>query len=638
LRELARRGSVLFLLDGVDEVPANERPAVWDAIAALDQGVYGGNRWVATCRVLSFDKNEAPDGVSDQDVQILQSLDEAQIIQFIENWYAGLVESGQLSREQGAAKAVALKQAVQQPELYELAQNPMLLTIMALVQTFRGTLPDERAGLYQACVEALLLRWQLHIEGEGGDNKLPDALRALGTTEQDLQRLLWEIAWVAHSKAADRTRSADIPRWEVLEIAETYFGSLGKGEQFLAYTEQRAHLLVGHGGRRERVYRFPHRTFQEYLAACHLAAQRRFGLRAKELAVESDTWREVLNLAVGILAFNQNNREKAFDAVEQMLPRRTPEAKDWEAWRQVWLAGEMCVTIGRQAAERDEVGQELLPRLRDLLVALLENEALTAQQRAEAGDALGRLGDPRPGVCTLEPALIEIPAGAILYGEAKERRTIEQPYAIARYPVTVAQFEQFVQDRGYEEASYWGGEESQAWRWRLSEHPKYRGEGAVTQPEYWQQARWHVANRPMVGVSLYEVQAYCAWLSARSGRVYRLPTEEEWERAARYTDGRDYPWGTEWADGIINTLEAKIGRTTAVGTFPRGRAECGAEDMSGNVWEWTTSFYDRDEDRCCVRGGSWGLNRDYALVAFRFGGVPMFSDGNSGFRLVSHVI
>jgi hypothetical protein len=90
-------------------------------------------------------------------VQTLQPLAESQIGQFIDNWYAGLLDSGQLSREQATTKAEVLKTAVKRPELYELAQNPMLLTIMALVQTFRGTLPDERAKLYQACEETLLL-------------------------------------------------------------------------------------------------------------------------------------------------------------------------------------------------------------------------------------------------------------------------------------------------------------------------------------------------------------------------------------------------------------------------------------------------------------------------------------------------
>ncbi|MCP4368788.1 MAG: hypothetical protein GY797_11850, partial [Deltaproteobacteria bacterium] len=105
-------------------------------------------------------------------------------------------------------------------------------------------------------------------------------------------------------------------------------------------------LLVGRGGQKERVYTFPHRTFQEYLAACHLAAMRRFPRKAAALAAQSDSWRETLNLAVGTLLFNQNNREKAIDGVEGVLPRRTPDLADEGGWRQVWLAGEMMLTVG----------------------------------------------------------------------------------------------------------------------------------------------------------------------------------------------------------------------------------------------------------------------------------------------------
>ena len=116
--------------------------------------------------------------------------------------------------------------------------------------------------------------------------------------------------------------------------------------------------------------------------------------------------------------------------------------------------------------------------------------------------------------------------------------------------------------------------------------------------------------------SWYEAAAYCAWLSEKSGRTYRLPTEEEWERVARNTDGREWAWGDKWEDGIINSDQAGIGRTTAVGAFPRGTAECGAQDMCGNVWEWTRSYYDNDKDSYSVRGGSWPNGRVNSRVAF----------------------
>ena len=118
-------------------------------------------RWVATCRILSFDAKEAPDGVPER---TLQPLTPEQIDHFIGCWYSVLAEMGELSAERATNLTAHLQQQTQRPALQELAHNPMLLTIMAIVQTYYGTLPEERARLYQACVETLLLRWQMPKE------------------------------------------------------------------------------------------------------------------------------------------------------------------------------------------------------------------------------------------------------------------------------------------------------------------------------------------------------------------------------------------------------------------------------------------------------------------------------------------
>ncbi len=241
LDKIAKAGGVLFLLDGVDEVPVQQRPAIWQAVAAMDDGPYGGNRWVATCRSLSFDVQEAP---ADVPSQTLRLLDDEQVSQFVESWYAALMSSGELSREQAETMTTRLQNAVGRYRLKPLAANPMLLTIMALVQTYYGTLPDERARLYQACVETLLLRWQRHKEGAGGE--MPSVLAQLQIGQADLERLLWQIGWEAHSKTIAREEAADIPEWDVLQIARRQLGSLSKAEQF--WNTQNAAPICWWGG------------------------------------------------------------------------------------------------------------------------------------------------------------------------------------------------------------------------------------------------------------------------------------------------------------------------------------------------------------------------------------------------------
>ncbi len=150
LKALAQKGRVIFLLDGVDEVSGGQRPDVWQAIQSMSAGVYACCRWVATCRILSFDATEAPEGVPNR---TLQPLTNEQIAGFIESWYIVLAEMGEVSSDRAESLTRHLQQQTKRPDLQELASNPMLLTIMAIVQTYYGTLPEERARLYQACVD-----------------------------------------------------------------------------------------------------------------------------------------------------------------------------------------------------------------------------------------------------------------------------------------------------------------------------------------------------------------------------------------------------------------------------------------------------------------------------------------------------
>ncbi len=264
-----------------------------------------------------------------------------------------------------------------------------------------------------------------------------------------------------------------------------------------------------------------------------------------------------------------------------------------------------------------------------------------------AGHMLGLLGDPRPGVCTPEPDLIPIPAGTFLMGE-KELYEIEiaRPFAIGRYPITNAQYQLFMDDGGYTEKwrRCWTED---GWKWRESKN--------WTRPFNWG-GRFAWANQPQVGVSWYEAAAYVRWLAETTGKPYRLPTEAEWERAARHTDGRTYPWGEDWQDGLTNTKETGLERKTAVGIFPKDTAVCGVQDMSGNVNEWCqTRSQDETEKVYSVpyrtqdgrenlvgndrvyrvfRGSAYAFGKTWGRCGARFGDFPDFHHGHRGFRVV----
>lgn len=206
---------------------------------------------------------------------------------------------------------------------------------------------------------------------------------------------------------------------------------------------------------------------------------------------------------------------------------------------------------------------------------IVESAVEVKEKRKEARESLDELD-----------LMADIPAGEFIYQDGKD--TIEKPYQIDVYPVTNGQFEQFIKAGGYRNQDYWSPEGK---NWLSTER--------VGEPKYWKDDKWNQPEHPVVGVSYFEAKAYANWAGKR------LPTEKEWERAARGTEGLNYPWGNEFDKERCNTKEAGIGKTTRVTRYPNGISPAGCYDMAGNVLEWTSSWYDESEEVRVLRGGSW---------------------------------
>jgi len=244
----------------------------------------------------------------------------------------------------------------------------------------------------------------------------------------------------------------------------------------------------------------------------------------------------------------------------------------------------------------------------DRFIHLTESTLISKREKVAASDFQQTY---KPG------EMVRIPAGLFLYGDEKVEEKIEKPFEIDVYPVTNMQYRRFIDSDGYLNEVYWSDEGRQ-----------WKEKNEITQPRYWDDKGRNKPEFPVVGVSYYEAKAYAKWAGKR------LPTEMEWEKAARGTDGRAYPWGDDFDEKKCNTFESGVKNTSRVGHYPKGIGPYGCCDMAGNVWEWTDSWYDRDRNIKVSRGGSYDYERDSARCTTRDAVSPGDQTYDLGFRCV----
>ena len=670
----------LFLFDGLDEVAdINLRPVVVQAVEDFVEQ-YAKNhlsRFLVTCRTFSY--NDPEWQLTGWQGYELAAFTQEKINQFIDCWYNEWKRIDRAREADYERKRKNLCDTLAPNDwrhLAEIADNPLMLTVMAVVHTYEGELPDARALVYEKCIDLLLLRWEAERQVLGGKSQRQSLLDALQVNKKALELALQEIAYNAHASevgaGGERGAAARVVEDIMLGPLSAYLREQEKVDIFLDYCRTVNGLLLFQGTARlpnapsdsppRRVYTFPHRTFQEYLAARHLG-RKSDPEEVRQHLDKGDHWREVLIFLGEHLCFRDDKDYLVESILKALAPEPLPAVMQEVDWKALWTAGEWSILFQRAYSKASQSSEHI----RNGLVRLLEQGQLIPRERFAAGNALAALGDPRfaehmyflPHGERL--GFLEVPAGPFLMGSDpetdKQAYEDEQPqhevdlpdFYIARNPVTVAQFRAFIEDSGRKGGTVFS----------------LRG----------------LANHPVVGVTWYEALAYSQWLSeklqvqaqhrmvqiagqappadkfwsglAEGKLVISLPSEAEWEKAARSADGRIYPWSGDFDPDKANTIETGLYSTSPVGCFPKGASPCRAQDMSGNVWEWTRSLWgakpgypyhpgqEREDLEAgkdvarVLRGGGFLLDRRFARCAVRLRLDPVGRGGNVGFRVVA---
>jgi len=705
-----KRGGCLVLLDGLDEVLDEEHHA--QAVEEIQSlvGDYPDNHYVVTCRVAGW-HNQLP-GFRTYEIQPFTGDD---IRRFIGVWYREVLrtqavnllgaspalekvrEAERRAFEEAEGRTAALWQSLAGNEsLLRIAATPLLLSLMAFVHYHKVDLPKGRAKLYGDCIEILLDLW----DRKDKRLQLPEVC-----SPKEKRLVLEAIAF--HYLKQDILEAGPST---LASLVEPLLPKLSVGisaDSLLRQIWERSGVLQE---QRLGFYGFAHRALHDYLAAAHVVARELDALLLEQAGEER--WREVILIAVGLAP-----GDRAARLVESLLARAGESGVELE------MAG-LTLAEDVQLGEdlRAEVKRRLLDRLTHVEVAgpfrRLAGALMAADHEAARGwmeeELRGRDPQRQKRVLELLPALGEAqarPVASLLIrligdgsGDFGVRARAAQALAGIRFSPDAETWRSLESarrepDKALKYATAWalcelgraedlglvkvpagefsmGSKEGTGDPDETPQHSLYLptfyiGREPVTKglfrtflfesgylprsaPDF---ERWQtIIDHPANGLSWHDALAYTQW------HGFGLPSEAEWEKAARGQDGREYPWGNDWRPGFANSVEhwhadrewflpwrRNSGRTTPVGRFsPQGDSPYGCVDMAGNVWEWTRSLkrpypYDPFDGReiisasselRVVRGGSYFGDSRFVRCAFRYINVPVVRGDLIGFRVV----
>lgn len=655
---LVKSKYVILLLDGVDEIPNESLRERVSGDFENFSNLYPEQRIVVTCRSSAL-KGQTYFKSTFREIRInpINIEDAKEIVRLAYS----LIYKG--SPEMMKDRSEDLIQGMQSLEISrrslstnirELITSPLIVNLLILIHYSRARLPEQRAKLYKEVTDYLLFSKSPLARG-----KNPELENLVGGSGDVHRDILQHLAFHMHIKGIKEILPVEARNFL---INEAKF-SPEAVDKMIELIKSRNTVMDEKGG----YLQFSHIGYQEYLVARYLAEVKmsESGLEGIVTFLEKDYalkswWREPILLLVGHQSSENSptvagNFLKRFAGLDEFGDIKGKLSTDLQMGAIEVSIASLLEWPEASASIRESLDNKLSQLLRDPIKMNSTSEFV----RADFGRAIGRLGDPRfdenkfylPRGSLL--GFTKIPGGKFIMGTAPKHISVsledETPqfdfevdtFYVSKYQVTVNQFSLFVEKAEYKPENL------------LGYHDK-------------------IGNHPVVYVTWYDCNQYCEWLTKKLRQiadiqldlavsdeekcfwkplftgemVVRLPTEAEWEKAARGTDARIYPWGDKFLPNCGN-LGAESSRViVAVGLYPAGNNSYGLCDMSGNVWEWTCSAFERypyrkDEredlslyNDKVMRGGSFRYNHDRCRCTTRYKTKPDFNLHDCGFRLV----
>lgn len=657
-------GGGILLLDGFDEISGTQFDEQ-GFTEVLEHVIadYPKCRIVITSRRYAYKKSvwRKMNFVSSS----IAPLTNNQIEAFVFNWY--LAAANQDNKEDIRSvigKAVLLNMEIENNKnIADLAKTPILLTMLVQLHDWRGgILPSRREQVLGNCMNLLFDQWErnrriLNVQGIPVLES-PSATEWFRTSIDKLLKVFEYLGFDSHCQESYDSKEPFISEAELITAFVTTIDDPDlRPQRILEFASSRSGLIEPTVD--GKLYSFPHKVFQEYLAARYLSEHEFPDLAVTKFLENPAHWDEVILMVAEKVAGGTTFAVWAL--VEALCPISVIDIEKADL-RSLLLAALMAakILVATRVYENSPKRHQLkLEIIRKNLEYGLTTTHFGIKDRHLVGYCLGLIGDQRDGIGLEhggtpnlkfiqinDESLVSIGQDEsppeIVHSESPKYRTRIPTFKISCFPVTNIQFDAFEQAGGYSSKDLLHCWTKEGQEWLRQGHQRVKPAHPFELP-----------NHPVCNVNWYEAVAFCNWLTKvlkencilTDSEAVCLPSEEQWEKGARGTDGRIYPWGNEFHAELCNSIEDGYGKTTAVGIFPAGRSPYTVEDMVGNVWEWCRDVWRSNYTQVVnlsldgihlrpLRGGSYsGFSHDVRCSS-RNCSWPNYRSTELGFRVV----
>lgn len=590
-----RRGRALFLIDGLDEViDEGERQTMVSQVRHFIMAIMRAgpefNRFYISCRTASYSGASQFEQINENVFRRfeIQRFNDSQIDHFLHSWYCWYERDFHNRKDTYNQRASAKRDEIlatlkHNANIMDLATNPLMLTILCLIEHEGGRLPNSRAELYSECLRILSGAWE-NLRSLWKRGKIQYSLGDRIITEGMVIDFFGAVAFKMHEEAEKEVSEKEL----LTQLTKSFSRrqpdpsiARDQADEFIEIMRERSGLL---DSVKPETFGFLHQTFREYLAARWLAESVNYMEKLGDYLLKPE-WREVVLL----LAASLPSKEASQFIWKLMI------AGD-ERHDQLCLAEACLVDMGTDRISHSAY-TNLLPEIQELF----EKEA-NLPNKVVIGCILGRIEDYNMKF----EEFIPIEGGFYNLEDLGECEL--QPFEIGRYLVTNHWYMRFL---GEIEEGY-----------SMEARP-----GFINNPVY------NCPTAPVTGINCKQAISFCRWLTQKNdGYSYFLPSCEQWQAAAAGKEKRKYPWGNDIQMNRCNTIETNIRRPSPVDMFPDSATPEGLFDMAGNLWEWTST---EEQGQIILKGGGWNNSRYDARCAMHergwsSGGVSRNSE--IGFR------